>query len=359
MRRRTQLILAALALLTAWLCLWPVPVQPVAWTAPPNPGYTGVFTPNNALTNAEFIDLGAWSGPEDFAVDAQGRLHFSTHQGAIVRLDASGPTEIAHTGGRPLGLAFSPTGTLWVADAFRGLLAITPDGTVTLELSEVAGTPLRYADDLEIAPDGTIWLSDASTKFGAAASGDTLVASMLDILEHGGHGRLIRYDPATEQASEVLTGLNFANGIALDPQGAFVLVVETSSYRIVRHHLTGPRASTHDLFADALPGFPDNIEASPDGHFWVGLISPRNAIVDALDGSPFLRAMIQRLPAVVRPKPKAYGHLLEFDRDGRLLESRQDPTGRVAFVTGAQVLGDQLYISSLKMKALARMPRQR
>ena len=34
--------LAAMALaLVAYLALWPVPVDPVAWTAPENGGYTG------------------------------------------------------------------------------------------------------------------------------------------------------------------------------------------------------------------------------------------------------------------------------------------------------------------------------
>ncbi|MBU0989638.1 MAG: hypothetical protein KJ823_05555, partial [Proteobacteria bacterium] len=52
-----------------------------------------------------------------------------------------------------------------VADAFRGLLSIAPDGTIT-ELAVVAdGVPIRYADDVDVAADGKIYFSDASTKF--------------------------------------------------------------------------------------------------------------------------------------------------------------------------------------------------
>ncbi|MBT6209695.1 MAG: hypothetical protein HOI35_06710, partial [Woeseia sp.] len=33
-----------------------------------------------------------------------------------------------------------------------------------------------------------------------------------DILEHGGHGRVFRFDPAKNEITLVLAGLNFANG---------------------------------------------------------------------------------------------------------------------------------------------------
>ncbi|MBU1903427.1 MAG: hypothetical protein KJ573_07525, partial [Proteobacteria bacterium] len=118
--------------------------------------------------------------------------------GRIVRLNADGsnPQNWVDTKGRPLGIDFDSKGNLIVADAFRGLLSIAPDGTVT-ELAVVAdGVPIRYADDVDVAADGKIYFSDASTKFGAKDWGGTYEASLLDINEHGGHGRLLVYDPA-------------------------------------------------------------------------------------------------------------------------------------------------------------------
>jgi hypothetical protein len=32
---------------------WPVPIDPVAWIAPPNPGYTGPFKANERLKGIE------------------------------------------------------------------------------------------------------------------------------------------------------------------------------------------------------------------------------------------------------------------------------------------------------------------
>ena len=51
-------ILAALLTLGAYLSLWPVPVQPVAWKAPPAPGYAGVHAVNRWLGNLTLIPLG-------------------------------------------------------------------------------------------------------------------------------------------------------------------------------------------------------------------------------------------------------------------------------------------------------------
>ena len=50
----------------------------------------------------------------------------------------------------------------------------------------------------------------ASTKCGAKESGGTYEAGLLDLMEHGGHGRLIVYDPMTRVTKTLLDGLNFA-----------------------------------------------------------------------------------------------------------------------------------------------------
>src|SRR5574341_813433 len=124
--RRTLLrsLLVALAALLAWLLFWPVPIEPKAWTAPPAPKLEGPYAPNDALARVEWLGKGQVRGPEATAVDAAGRVHTGAADGRILRLDpASGALEtVASTGGRPLGLAFGPDGTLYVCDAVKGLL---------------------------------------------------------------------------------------------------------------------------------------------------------------------------------------------------------------------------------------------
>jgi len=360
-KRAAQGLLVVLAALVLYLLAWPVPIDPVAWTAPPNPGYTGVHARNERLKGLETLPLGGLHGPEDVALDHEGRIYAATHEGVIVRLDRDGrnPQPWARTGGRPLGIDFDGAGNLIVADAYRGLLSIAPDATVKVLATEAEGVPIRYADDVDVAADGKIYFSDASTKFPAESGGGTLTASLLDLMEHGGHGRLLVYDPATGKITVALKGLNFANGVAVSPKQDFVLVNETGSYRVIRYWIAGERKGQSEPLIEALPAFPDNISAGEGGRFWVALVSPRNALVDRLSGSPFLRKVIQRLPAFLRPKPVLYGHVIALDAQGKVVADLQDPSGAYPINTSVTETADYLYIGSLVAPVVARLPKSK
>ncbi len=348
-------LLVILALIVLYFIAWPVPVEPVAWKAPPNPGYTGAFARNDLHKGLEFLKIGANHGPEDVAVDDQGRIYASTHEGFIVRLQADGtkPENWVNTKGRPLGIDFDGSGNLIVADGFRCLLSISPEGKV-VELATVAdGIPIRYADDVDCAADGKIYFSDASTKFGAKESGGTMEGSLLEIMEHGGHGRLLVYDPATRQTSTLLRGLAFANGVAVSHDQTYVLVNDTGNYRVMRYWIAGPSKGKSEPLIENLPGFPDNISTGLDGRYWVALISPRNPLVDDLSEKPFLRKMIQRLPAFVRPKATSYGHIMAIDGNGKVLKDLQDPNTGYPQNTSVTETKDRLYIGSLVSPVVA------
>lgn len=350
--------LVMIAVMTAaYLLLWPVPVVPVAWNAPENPGYQGAFSPNTALAEVERVGVAATHGPEALALGLDGLLYTSSHEGWIVRYDpvANSSERWVNTGGRPLGLAFAAEGTLLVADAYLGLLAIASSGELTVLSDRVNGAPILYADDVDVAPDGRVYFSDASSKFGARAWGGTYEASLLDMMEHGGHGRLLVYDPADGSTGVLLDGLQFANGVAVSADGSFVLVNETASYRVTRLWLAGKRAGQHEVLIDNLPGFPDNIVRGADGLFWVGLVSPRSAALDRMADKPFLRKMVQRLPGALRPAAAHYGHVFKMDDDGAVLMSLQDPAGTYHTNTGALEHDGWLYISSLHESSLARL----
>src|SRR5262249_22080732 len=145
-------VVVALAL---YFTLWPVPIDPVAWTPPPAPDYTGPFARNERLAAMERLALGPNHGPEAVALDAAGWIYTSTRQGRIVRLrpDGSGAETYAETGGAPLGLRLDAAGNLLVADALRGVLRIDRDRRVTVLAAEADGVPIAYADDLDIARD--------------------------------------------------------------------------------------------------------------------------------------------------------------------------------------------------------------
>ena len=354
MKRTATIIVAVLAALLLYLLTWPVPVDPVAWDAPEDQGLTGVFAPNNRLRNVDAIDLWPHEGPEDVALGPDGLLYASTHSGYIVRISPTDGTvdDFAHVGGRPLGIEFDSDGSLLVANAHLGLQRLSLDGDVSLLLSEIDGQPLVYADDVAVAADGTVYFSEASTKFGAEAADGTLDASLLDILEHGGNGLIVAWNPADGTARIMLDGLNFANGVAVSEDQQYLLIAETGSYRILKHWLAGPNASETEVLIDNLPGFPDNINNGLNGRFWVGLVSPRSAPLDRYSDSPFVRRIMQRLPAFVRPKPIPSSHVIAINGEGEVLMDLQDPRATYPMLTGVLETRTRLYLSSLVGQAL-------
>lgn len=343
--------------LVMYLCLWPVQVDPVSWKAPKSSGYTGVFAQNNNLANLELVLLNGEYGPEDLAMNKAGDLYVSMHSGAILRKlhQQQNFQYWVNTQGRPLGIEFDSNGNLVVADAYRGLLSITPDAEINLLTNKVNNTDILYADDVDIAQNGKIYFSDASTKFGAEDSGGTYPASLLDIMEHGGHGRILMYDPLTKETQILASDINFANGVAVSHDQKSLLFNETGHYRVQRLWLQGDKLGQIETVIDNLPGFPDNIAKALHKGYWFGLVSPRSPALDGLSDAPFLRKVVQRLPAFMRPKAQRYTHVVKIDETGQVLKSLQHPEGKYPLATGVWETEDFLYLSSLTADSVARL----
>ena len=359
--KKAVLTLALLFLaLVAYLGLWPVPIQPVGWNAPAAPGYSGVHAVNDKLAGLQLISLGAEEGPEHVVLARDGKLYAAVASGNILRMNADGTHQevFANTGGRVLGFDFDAAGYLIAADAIKGLLAISPDRKVTVLTGKVGGDPIRYADAVVVASNGKIFFSDASGRFGPAEWGGTFEAAVLDIIEQSSTGRILEYDPATKTTRIVAKGLSFANGVALSRDQQTLFVAETGRYRVWKIAVTAdnldvsagtPQAT---VLLDNLPGYPDNLMRGMDDRIWLGFSGPRSADVDAMAGKPFLRKLTLRLPRVLWPLPKAYGHVIAFTEDGRVVADLQDPTGAYPQTTGLTETADRLYVQNLHLRVL-------
>lgn len=363
MKRLTDpatLLLVIAGLIAAYLLMWPVPVDPVGWKAPEARGLVDPFEANDYLGPARAIELAGHEGPEDIASPLDGFFYASTHGGRIIRFRPDGAelTTFADVGGRPLGIEFAADGALYVANAYLGLQRVSRDGAVELLVDNALGAPLVYTNDVAISDDGIIYFTESSSKFGAEAFGGTYPASLLDILEHGGHGRLFRFDPATKDLDVLIDDLNFANGVAISDDQRFVLVAETGHYRIWRHWLTGDSAGTSEVIIDNLPAFPDNINNGLQGRFWIGMVAPRVDILDTLSAKPFLRKVVQRLPQFVRPAAVPSTHVIAIDGDGDVLMNLMDTGARFPSVTGAFESRQAIYLSTLFGDRLPRLDKR-
>jgi sugar lactone lactonase YvrE len=288
--------------------------------------------------------------------------------GAVLRMNADGTgiETVVNTGGRPLGMDFDADGNLVVADAMKGLLAVGRDGSVTVLADHVGSDPILFADAVVVASDGRILFTDASRRFSPRELG-TFDAALLDVMEHSCTGRVLEYQPPTRQLRLVIGGLCFPNGVALSGDQSHLFIAETGEYRVwkvdVNSEGLDARAAARDpvhrqarVILSNLPGFPDNLTRSADGRLWTGLTKSRPPVIDALSGKPFLRAMSLRLPRSMWPVPPAYGHVVAFDENGRVVADLQDPSGRIPETSGVTEYEGDLYVHSLHGDALGVLP---
>jgi len=287
------------------------------------------------------------TGPEDVAVDPDGNVYTGVSDGRILHLTPDGAVrEVADTGGRPLGIEVHPDGDLVVCDAYRGLLRVDPvRGTETVLVDEVDGERMLLCDNAAIARDGSIYFSDSSRRF-------TLAHWRADLMEHSGTGRLLRRDPSG-RVEVLLSGLQFANGVALAADESFVAVAETGAYRVTRLWLSGPRAGQHDVLVDNLPGFPDNLSTGDGGRLWIAIPSPRNPLLDwAHARPPWVLRAIWGMPKRLQPPPEHTTWVMAVDADGRVVHDLQGSHG-YHMVTGVREHDGNLYLGSLTDSAVA------
>ncbi|KAJ6804358.1 protein STRICTOSIDINE SYNTHASE-LIKE 6-like [Iris pallida] len=334
-------------------------LQPVGFDPVPLAGYSfgeSVAVAERRLgiaASSERIGEGLLPGPEDLAYDGEsGYLYTGCADGWVrrVRVAADEPEveDWAHVvGGRPLGIALGPDKSLLVADAFKGLLIVKEDRSVSLLTDEAEGLKFAFTDGVDVASDGMIYFTDASYKF-------DLHTYLLDIL--GGHpyGRLMSFDASTNRTLVLARDLYFPNGVSLSPDQKSLIFCETVLRKCKRYHIQGDKKGKLETFIDNLPGFPDNIRYDGEGHYWIALSVGRTMVWDMLIKYPFLRKVMVAVGKYVRiPQTERDSGVLSVTPDGKPVALYSDPD--LNLVTGGLKIGKHLYYGSLVKPYISRI----
>ena len=316
---------------------------------------------NDKLRSVKVIGLGRIEGPEDVILDRNDHLYAGSRHGDIIRFFAPDYERMeiyAHIGGTPLGMAFDRHDNLYVCIGGMGLYRVTPERKVEKVTDETNrsyssindDSRLRLADDLDITDDGRIYFSEATVRY-------EMHEWATDGLEARGNGRIICFDTNTGKTHTVIRDLKFPNGVCIASDGQSFLFAETWGCCVKRYWFDGPKAGATEFVLQNLPGFPDNINNSSDGNYWMSLVGMRCPALDLAWRMPgFRKRMAKQVPRDEWLFPNINtGCVLKFNERGEVLETLWDLGGENhPMITSMREHRGHLYLGGIMNNRIGR-----
>lgn len=340
---------------TAWLIVFAsfflqaCSLKPLAWNPKPAPSFEGSLQLNHRLLQTQQIKLDGWYGAEDIVMDASGTLYCGVHKspddfsdGKILTISPEGKVDIFYDAGSWVaGLHFDHEGYLLALSHREGLIRISPEREVeVLATQDEYGRPFLIPNGLDVSSEGLVYFSNTSHE-----SAYTISYGRKLILEMRAQGGLHVYDPASKQVKTLIDGTYFGNGIVLSQDETFLLITETTKYRVLKYWLKGEKEGESEVIVDNLPGFPNGISRAPDGHFWLGFTTVRNDALDKIHPNKGMKKLVYALPEWMQPKQELFGMVMKISKQGEILEALYDPSGEKVPEAGAvKEFGGNLYL---------------
>lgn len=371
-------------------------IEPVLYTVSFPKSFDGGLTINNRLSSAVKLFEEQLVRPESLAV-LNNVIYTGVADGRIVKIENNKISTVARIGkkcggpweehicGRVLGIKFDKKNKLYVVDAYYGLHVVdVKTGKVTELLGTstlIEGKPLLFSNDLAFDEEENIYITDSSGRW-------PLSRVLYSIFEHDGTGRVIKFNPRTKEATVLVDGLFFPNGIELSYDKKSLLIAESNKNRILKYNLDSKAKKKLEVFVDALPGEPDNIRYSARKGYWISFVTARNtsslAMQDHISQYPLLRKIVARFVhstgSVLRYisqffssesfKIFAYevetgrilvqaipihGLITELDENGKIMKSLHSPDGKIGFISEVLEHDGYLYLGSWHNKFLGRV----
>jgi sugar lactone lactonase YvrE len=303
----------------------------LAWNPQTKPQFKGNTELNNELTTVTKIDLGGWVGAEDIVFDSVGNLYCGVHKaendfsdGKILKINPDGNIEIFYDAGSWVaGLHFDKQNNLIALSHKQGLIRISKQKEVTvLANKDDKDRNFFIPNGLDIDSEQNIFFTNTSSK-----KPYTIKYGRKLILELKLDGGLYQYNQQTKEIKTLIEGTYFGNGVVVSKDETFLLMVETTKYRILKYWLKGEKAGKTEVIIDNLHGFPNGISIRDDGTFWLGFTTKRNDALDKIHSKPGMKKLVYGLPNWLQPKQDKFGMVMNISEIGEILYTLFDPTG--------------------------------
>jgi sugar lactone lactonase YvrE len=312
-------------------------LKPVAYEPKAAPEFEGTTSLNEQLVQSEKLGINGWYGPEDIVFDDAGNLYTGVHNedfsdGKILKIDIDGNViEFYDAGSWCAGLHFDKNGNLIALSHKQGLISISPDKKVTvLAAEDENGNPFLIPNGLDIAEDGMIYFSNTS-EFSAY----NIKYGRKVIMEMNPIGGLFSYNPETQEVKTLINGTYFGNGVVVSKNQEYILMVETTKYRVLKYWLYGEKTGETEIFTDNLHGFPNGISIREDGSYWLGFSTKRNDALDKIHPKTGMKKLVYALPEFMQPKAELFGMVMNISEKGEILRTLYDPSGEIIPEAGA------------------------
>uniref|UniRef100_A0A914EE48 Strictosidine synthase conserved region domain-containing protein n=1 Tax=Acrobeloides nanus TaxID=290746 RepID=A0A914EE48_9BILA len=203
-------------------------------------------------------------------------------------------------------------------------------------------------NDIDIIDEDTIIFTDTCSKWDFSKLGYCF-------FEHIPNGRVFKYQISTNKLELLIDELYFPNGLQILPDRKSILIGELWAARITQLYIEGPKKNERKIFADNLPGFSDNIRLSTHGTIYVAMAGVRQptatSYLETIGNFPAIRKVFMQYSI-------QHGLVLEYDTNGTLIRTLQDPTGVVNRISHVADDGEFLYLGSYINDFIAKIPKK-
>lgn len=186
---------------------------------------------------------------------------------------------------------------------------------------------------------------------------DTMYASKTDLMRGKRTGRLLEYDPHTNELKILARNLWFANGVGIDKDENYIFLAETFALRLLKFHLSGPQQGTLEPLVEShdMTGYPDGADCGGSKRLCYAVMpSAVVPLMKLISKVPYpldipFRNLYMMLPKSLSPRIKPYGGVIEVDPTTKDIRYIQDPYATdIGMLADVTVWNDKLYLGSLR-----------